>query len=169
MIILSVLGSSALVMAGLGLYNISSKPIEINGISFDMGDSIKYVSVAVIVFALILTILVLYNITNMNISERNREIATLKVLGYNDYEVCGYIFREIIQMAIIGIILGIPSGVLLLYFIMKFLDFGSLSDIKLISYFMTAILVIIFIILVDILLINKIKKINMNDSLKSLE
>lgn len=169
MIILSVFGSSALVMAGLGLYNISSKPIEINGISFDMGDSIKYVSVAVIVFALILTILVLYNITNMNISERNREIATLKVLGYNDYEVCGYIFREIIQMAIIGIILGIPSGVLLLYFIMKFLDFGSLSDIKLISYFMTAILVIIFIILVDILLINKIKKINMNDSLKSLE
>lgn len=169
MIILSVLGSSALVMAGLGLYNIFSKPIEINGISFDMGDSIKYVSVAVIVFALILTILVLYNITNMNISERNREIATLKVLGYNDYEVCGYIFREIIQMAIIGIILGIPSGVLLLYFIMKYLDFGSLSDIKLISYFMTAILVIIFIILVDILLINKIKKINMNDSLKSLE
>ena len=87
MIVLSVLGSTALVMAGLGLYNISSKPITINGVAFDMGNSIKYVSVAAIIFALILTILVIYNITNMNISERNREIATLKVLGYKDYEM----------------------------------------------------------------------------------
>jgi len=169
MIVLSVLGSTALVMAGLGLYNISSKPITINGVAFDMGNSIKYVSVAAIIFALILTILVIYNITNMNISERNREIATLKVLGYKDYEVCSYIFREIIQISIIGVILGIPSGILILYLIMKFLDFGSLSDIKLISYFLTGVLVITFIIIVDLLLIRKIKKVNMNDSLKSLE
>lgn len=169
MIVLSVLGSTALVMAGLGLYNISSKPIAINGIAFDMGDSIKYVSIAVVIFALLLTVLVLYNITNMNISERNREIATLKVLGYKDYEVCAYIFREIIQTSLIGVIAGIPFGVLLLYVIMQFLDFGSLSDIKLISYFLTGILVILFIIIVDLLLIKKIKKVNMNDSLKSLE
>ena len=52
---------------------------------------------------------------------------------------------------------------------MKFLDFGSLSDIKLISYFLTGVLVITFIIIVDLLLIRKIKKVNMNDSLKSLE
>lgn len=169
MIVLSVLGSTALVMAGLGLYNISSKPIKINGVAFDMGDSIKYVSAAVVIFALILTILVLYNITNMNISERNREIATLKVLGYKDSEVCAYIFREIIQISVIGVILGIPTGILILYLIMRFLDFGSLSDIKLISYFLTGILVISFIIIVDLLLIKKIKKVNMNDSLKSLE
>lgn len=169
MIVLSVLGSTALVMAGLGLYNISSKPITINGVAFDMGDSIKYVSAAVVIFALILTILVLYNITNMNISERNREIATLKVLGYKDFEVCAYIFREIIQISVIGVILGIPTGILILYLIMRFLDFGSLSDIKLISYFLTGILVISFIIIVDLLLIRKIKKVNMNDSLKSLE
>ena len=156
MIVLSVLGSTALVMAGLGLYNISSKPITINGVAFDMGNSIKYVSVAAIMFALILTILVIYNIT-------------LKVLGYKDYEVCSYIFREIIQISIIGVILGIPSGILILYLIMKFLDFGSLSDIKLISYFLTGVLVITFIIIVDLLLIRKIKKVNMNDSLKSLE
>ena len=169
MIVLSVLGSTALVMAGLGLYNISSKPITINGVAFDMGDSIKYVSAAVVIFALILTILVLYNITNMNISERNREIATLKVLGYKDSEVCAYIFREIIQISVIGVILGIPSGILILYLIMRFLDFGSLNDIKLISYFLAGILVISFIIIVDLLLIRKIKKVNMNDSLKSLE
>lgn len=78
-------------------------------------------------------------------------------------------FREIIQISIIGVILGIPSGILILYLIMKFLDFGSLSDIKLISYFLTGVLVITFIIIVDLLLIRKIKKVNMNDSLKSLE
>ena len=94
---------------------------------------------------------------------------TASCLGYKDYEVCSYIFREIIQISIIGVILGIPSGILILYLIMKFLDFGSLSDIKLISYFLTGVLVITFIIIVDLLLIRKIKKVNMNDSLKSLE
>lgn len=169
MIVISVLGSTALVFAGLGLYSISSKPLYLNGIKFDGGDSIKYVAIIVVIFALLLTILVLHNITNMNISERNREISTLKVLGYYDKEVCMYIFREIIQMALIGVILGIPSGLYFLYFIMKYLEFGSINDIGIITYILSFILVFIFIIIVNLILIPKIKKVNMNDSLKSLE
>lgn len=169
MIIISILGSTALVMAGLGLYNLSEKPIILNGVSFNMGNSIKYVSLAVIVFALLLTILVLYNITSMNIEERNREIATLKVLGYKNKEVCLYIFREIIQLSLFGVILGIPTGLLLLLFIMNYLGFGNVSDIKISSYFLTLILVTFFIILVNFILIPKILKVNMNDSLKSID
>lgn len=169
MVVISVSGSTALIMAGLGLNDVSKQPIFINGIYMDIGDALTPISIAIIIFALALCILVLFNLTNMNIGERKREIATLKVLGYVESEVQGYIFREILIMSIIGIILGIPLGIGLLSFIFSYLNFGSLSDISFLSYLLTIIISLIFVFIVDLLLCPKIKHIDMNDSLKSIE
>ena len=135
----------------------------------DVSSTLKLVSFAIILFALALCILVLFNLTNMSIGERKREIATLKVLGYIDLEVYGYIFREILVMSIFGIILGLPLGFGLIAFIINYLDFGSINSIKWYSYISTIILVICFVGVVDLMLCHKIKKIDMNDSLKSTE
>ena len=104
MIVLSVTGSTMLVVAGLGLRDAAMAE------NLPEMKTMKAISVAVIIFALLLSILVLYNITAMNIGERRREIATLEVLGYQMEEVYGFIYREIMIMATIGIILGIPAG-----------------------------------------------------------
>lgn len=169
MTIFSICGSSMLVMAGFGLYDISNERIVVSGIEVDSGDTIKIIAVAVIAFALILSILVLYNLSNMNIGERIREIATLKVLGYNRIEVYGYIYREIFVMSFIGIILGIPAGIGLLGLIFEMLEFGSISLVKWYSYFLAIGISTLFILFVMVLLKNKIKNVDMNDSLKSLE
>ena len=169
MIIISMCGCSALVMAGFGLFDVSNEVIIFEGIKISTGNTISFIAAVVIIFALFLSVLVLYNLTNMNICERSREIATLKVLGYLNREVYGYIFREILVMSIIGILIGIPLGVGLLYFIFDLLKFGSILNIKVISYFLTFGIILLFIFFVDILLIHKIKGIDMNDSLKSLE
>ena len=119
--------------------------------------------------ALLLCCFVIYNLTNMNISERKREIATLSVLGYNDLEVCSYIYREILIMGLLGIIVGIPSGCALLHFVFSLLKFGSIKNVTIIYYILTVVLVIVFILVVDLLLIKKITKIDMMTSLKDRE
>ena len=169
MVIISVSGATALVLAGFGLNDISNSKIVLNGMEIDVSSTLKLVSFAIILFALALCILVLFNLTNMSIGERKREIATLKVLGYIDLEVYGYIFREILVMSIFGIILGLPLGFGLIAFIINYLDFGSINSIKWYSYISTIILVICFVGVVDLMLCHKIKKIDMNDSLKSTE
>lgn len=169
MVIISVSGATALVLAGFGLNDISNSKIVLNGMEIDVSSTLKLVSFAIILFALALCILVLFNLTNMSIGERKREIATLKVLGYIDLEVYGYIFREILVMSIFGIILGLPLGFGLIAFIINYLDFGSINSIKWYSYISTIILVICFVGVVDLMLCHKIKKIDMNDSLKSIE
>lgn len=169
MILLSTFGVSALIMAGLGLYNVSQKPIILKGVAYDIGDSIVFISIAIVIFAILLGFLVIYNITNMCISEKNREIATLKVLGYKNTEVITYVYREIISIIVVGILIGIPAGILLLYYIFKSMDFGSIKEIKFTSVIFTVLLVLTFIAIVDLILSRKIIKVNMNDSLKSNE
>jgi putative ABC transport system permease protein len=169
MVIISVLGSTALVMAGLGIYDVSGAVLEINGISVDLTGTLKPIALIVVFFAMALSVLVLFNLTNMNIGERQKEIATLKVLGYKTLEVDGYVFREILAMAVMGILLGIPTGLGLLYFIFKYLDFGSIADIKWYSYFLAFFISLSFIGIVDLLLARKIHHIDMNESLKSVE
>ncbi len=169
MILLSTIGVCALIMAGLGLYNVSEKPIILQGVAYDIGDSIVFISIAIVIFAILLGFLVIYNITNMCISEKNREIATLKVLGYKSTEVIAYVYREIISIIVVGILIGIPAGVLLLYYIFKSMNFGSIKEIKFTSAIYTVLLVFTFIAIVDLILSRKIIKVNMNDSLKSNE
>lgn len=169
MVVISVSGSTALVFAGLSLLDISDKPIMVSGFSFFIEDTLEAISIAIIAFSLALLILVLYNLTNMNIGERNREIATLKVLGYRDLEVYGYIFREIFIMSLMGTALGIPLGILLMFFIFNSLKFGGLYQISFATYMYSILSSILFTLLSFALLIRKINNVDMNDSLKSLE
>lgn len=88
MTVIAVAFSTALVMAGLGLVDMC--------LFQDFGSgAILGISALIVIFAGLLTAVVIYTLTNINISERNREIATLMVLGYHDKEVTGYIYREI--------------------------------------------------------------------------
>ena len=167
MTVVAVGGCTALVFAGLGLYcfSINFEIADITGLT----EALAPISFVVIVFALLLCCFVIYNLTNMNISERKREIATLSVLGYNDLEVCSYIYREILIMGLLGIIVGIPSGCALLHFVFSLLKFGSIKNVTIIYYILTVVLVIVFILVVDLLLIKKITKIDMMTSLKDRE
>ena len=169
MVVISVAGSSALVMAGFGLYDVSKKDLIIGGILMNISSTLSPVALIIVIFALLLCMLVLFNLINMNIQERKREIATLEVLGYFNIEVYGYIFREVIIMSLIGIIVGIPLGVGLLAFIFNYLNFGGLGDVEWYSYFFAFGCTFIFVILVSFMLIGKIKSIDMNESLKSIE
>ena len=105
----------------------------------------------------------------MNISDREREIATLKVLGYHDFECSMYTFREILIMSVVASLVGLPISALVIYFIFGYLDFGSLSDVRWSSYLFTFLLVLSMTMVLNLLLYPKIKRINMNDSLKILE
>lgn len=167
MTVISVAGSTALVLAGFGLRDVSLD--ENAGFIAGFADTFALISTVIILFAAALCILVIYNLTNMNIGERKREIATLKVLGYRDIEVSGYIYREVLIMSVIGIIIGLPIGFGLLYFLFGYLGFGSVSMIKWYSYVISAALTLVFVGFVDLLLHRKIRKIDMNDSLKTLE
>lgn len=169
MVVISVAGASALIMAGLGLLDVASGSVEVAGVLAGMTDTIILISYVIIMFAVALCILVIYNLANMSISERRREIATLKVLGYRNSEVCGYIFREIFVMSIFGIIIGIPLGAGILAFLFNYLEFGTMAGVQWYSYFITAIIVLITVALVCLLLVPKIVKQNMNDSLKAVE
>ncbi|MBO4990144.1 MAG: ABC transporter permease [Clostridia bacterium] len=73
---------------------------------------------------------VIYTITNINISERNREIATLMVLGYHDTEVCGYIDREVYINSFIGILFGYPTSLLLLFLVFEIIGVGTISGVS---------------------------------------
>jgi putative ABC transport system permease protein len=167
MTVVSTTGSTALVLAGLGLYDTTRASNSIN--SFGMFDSIKIISITIIICAAILSILVTYNLTNMNIDERQREIATLKVLGYKDMEVAGYIYREIFILTMFGLILGLPVGYFFLRFVLDYVEFGSINDMKWYSWILTCVISILFILIVDLLLYRKIIKTDMNASLKTIE
>ncbi|WP_317852108.1 FtsX-like permease family protein [Paraclostridium sp. AKS73] len=138
----------------------------------DMITNLNSVVILIIVSAGALAFIVLYNLTNVNISERIREIATIKVLGFYDNEVSSYVFRENIILTVIGTILGLILGVFLHRFIMttaelEFVMFGR--DIKPISFILSGMLTFIFATLVNLCMYFKLKKVKMVESLKSVD
>ena len=138
----------------------------------DMIASIDSVVAILIVAAVILAFVVLYNLSNINISERKREIATLKVLGFYPNEVDRYITQETIILTIIGITLGLVSGSYLCHYIIStcepdYLLFDRRVDT--ISYILSALITVIFTIIVNIVTHYNLKKINMVASLKNVE
>ncbi len=165
MTILSVAGSTALAFAGFGLINVAE---SLGGGSFaGLKDSVKPISIVVIIFGLLLCGFVIYNLTNLNIGERKKEIATLGVLGYHDNEILGYVYREIVMMSIVGDILGIGLGCVMIDVILRYLEFGDITDVKWYSYILAFVLVILFVTLTNFILSPKIKHIEMTSSLKS--
>ena len=161
MTVISVIGSTVLVFAGMGLLDCAR--LRENAFA------ISAVAILVLVFSAVLCALVVYNLTNINVSERKREIATLMVLGYHDKEVTGYIYREIYIMSLIGALLGVPLGVAFLDIVFGLIDFGTLSDINWWTYVLTPLLTMSFSFISTRLLRKKIVKTDMNASLKSLE
>ena len=127
----------------------------------------------VIVFcAGLLAVTVLYNLTNININERIREIATIKVLGFNASETAAYVFKENMALTVVGALLGLVFGKLLLMFVMSQIKIDMVRfDVHIDgSSFRYAILFTFgFALIVDVVMYFKLKKINMAESLKSIE
>ena len=162
MTVVSVALSTALVLAGLAVLDCC--------LFQDIGGTAMItISVIILVFAALLNFVVTYTLTNINISERERELATLMVLGYYDKEVAGYIYREIYITSSIGILFGIPLGCLLCLFVFRVMSFGSIPGISWFVWVLAPILSVVFTILVTLMLRHKIVKINMNESLKAIE
>ena len=123
-------------------------------------------------YPLLYLFLVLYNLANVNISERVRELATIKVLGFYDKEVYQYVSRETVILTMIGILLGLAGGYFLSYFIMGTCEIDMLrftKDILPQSYVFAALITIAFTIIVNIVTYFALKKIDMIESLKSIE
>jgi putative ABC transport system permease protein len=138
----------------------------------DIIGSLNYVILVLIVSAGALAFVVLYNLTNINVMERLREIATIKVLGFYDNEVSSYVYRENIFLTLFGILLGLVLGIFLHKFIVvtaevDYVMFGR--EIKPLSYLYASILTIVFSGLVNIVMYFRLKRISMVESLKSVD
>lgn len=163
---------------------ISDKMLSTDGIStvsfiddfstkfYDMIKSLNYVTVILIVLAAVLAFVVLYNLTNINITERKKELATIKVLGFFDREVSSYIFRETIVLTLLGCIIGLVLGVFMHRLVITTVEvdlvmFGR--EIEPMSFVYSAALTILFSLIVDIVMKPKMNSIDMVDSLKSVD
>lgn len=138
-------------------------------------DTVKILNnivIVIIISAGLLAFVVLYNLTNINIGERIREIATIKVLGFYNNEVSSYVYRENIVLSIIGSIAGLLVGVVLHRFIMVSIEqdgvmFGN--HIKAMSFLYAFLITLVFVVLVNIFMYRRLKNIPMVESLKSIE
>ena len=138
----------------------------------DTMKSLNYVVIILIVSAGLLAFVVLYNLSNVNISERIRELATIKVLGFYDKEVYAYVTRETVILTIIGIALGLIAGYFLNYFIIGTCEINMLRFRKVIepvSYLYSILITVAFTLIVNFVTYFALKKINMIESLKSVE
>lgn len=141
--------------------------------SFDnMIKSINYIVLVLILSAGMLAFVVLYNLTNINISERTKEIATIKVLGFYDREVNRYVCRETYILSIIGTALGLILGIFLCKYVVltaeiEMVMFGR--KIYPMSFFYAAVITILFTVTVNFVLTPRLKKIDMVESMKSVD
>ena len=135
-------------------------------------DNMTFVVWILIISAGLLAFVVLYNLANVNISERIRELATIKVLGFYDKEVYDYVGRETTILTIIGILIGLIAGYFLEMFILKTCELDILmfdTRISIWSYVYSASLTILFTLIVSVVTYFALKKIDMIESLKSVE
>ncbi len=155
--------------------NSFSKVILTSDIASALDDTLEnmdYVVWILIVSAGVLALTVLYNLSNVNISERIRELATIKVLGFYDREVYNYVSKENTVLTAIGIALGLGAGYFLTLIIVKTCELDILmfpTDIGIWCYIISIILTIVFTIIIQIINYFALKKIDMIESLKSIE
>ena len=154
-----------------GVASVSSINALMQSVS-DMLNTMNYVVLVLIVASAMLDFVVLYNLANINIAERQREIATLKVLGFHDNEVDNYINKENIIFTILGIALGLILGTFLTSAIIGSIEIDVLKfmrNIKPISYVYSAVITLLFSFIVNFIIHFVLKKIDMIESLKSVE
>lgn len=131
-----------------------------------------FIIVIMVLAAGVLAFVVLYNLNNINISERRRELATIKLLGFFDKELAWYVFRENAALTVMGTVLGIALGIVLHRFVMVTVEtdmymFGR--ELSPWSIIIGALLTLFFSAVVNFVMYFRLKKINMVESLKSVE
>ena len=145
---------------------------DMNQTILDMLGSLDSVIWVLIASAGLLAFVVVYNLNNINITERRRELATIRVLGFYDMELAAYVYRENVLLTAIGIIVGIFMGNVLHRFVIETVEvdlimFGRV--VHPISYVYGAALTVLFALLVNVFMYFKLRKIDMVESLKSVE
>ena len=138
----------------------------------NMLSAMQSVMFVIVIVAGMLSFVVLYNLNNININERRRELATLKVLGFYDLEVAEYVYRENVLLTLIGVVVGCGIGRLLHLFTITTVEGDSSMfgrQIFLRSYIICAVITIAFSVFVNWIMYFKLKKIDMVESLKSVE
>ena len=137
-----------------------------------MLEALNLVVLMVVVCAVLLAVIVLYNLTNINITERIREIATLKVLGFTEVESAAYVFKEIFLLAAMGAVIGLLGGRLLLEFVMGQIQVDLVwfqARLLPISFLLSILLTLLATCAVDLIFYFRLQKINMAEALKSVE
>ncbi|AMC94119.1 hypothetical protein AOC36_08995 [Erysipelothrix larvae] len=140
--------------------------------ALDANSGLNSVVTLIVIIASILALVVLYNLTSINISERIREIATLKVLGFKDHETNAYIYREALILSIIAIFIGMGLGIGLHRFVIGLVELvGSIffRTIEPLTFVISFVMTLGFIMIMQGVTYLKIKTINMIESLKSVE
>lgn len=138
----------------------------------NMLSSLDYVVLIVLVCAGALAFIVIYDLTNISINERIREIATIKVLGFHEGEAAAYVFRENLVLTFISALVGLPMGVALHRYVMEQIKIKSMyfgHRILPASFVWSLILTMVFAMIVDVFMYFRLKKVNMAESLKAIE
>ena len=138
----------------------------------NMMEALDLVVVVIVFCAGLLAAIVLYNLTNININERIREIATIKVLGFNAGETASYVFKENILLTFLGIAFGLGLGVWFLDFVMMHLKIDMVwfsTRLNFMSYVYSVLLTLLCAAVVDFIFYFLLDKINMAEALKSVE
>ncbi len=138
----------------------------------NMMNSLNLVIWVLIISAGLLAFVVLYNLNNINIIERRRELATIKVLGFYDGELAAYVYRENILLTVFGIIVGIFMGLILHQFVIRTCEIDMIMfgrEIKPMSYLYCILLTWLFTVVVNFVMLFKLRNIDMVESLKSVE
>jgi len=137
-----------------------------------MMSTLDYIVILVLGCAGALAFIVIYNLTNINITERIREIATIKVLGFYQKETATYVFRENILLTFVGALVGLLLGKILHQFIMNCIQIDLISfDVRIApsSYVFSVLLTMLFAVCVNKMMTGKLEKISMTESLKSVD
>jgi len=138
----------------------------------NMMDALDLVVIVIVFCAGLLAVTVLYNLTNININERVREIATIKVLGFNASETGAYVFKENMTLTVVGSLFGLILGKLLLLFVMTQIKIDMVWFKAIVlppSYIWSEVLTLFAAVAVDFIFYFKLQKINMAEALKSVE
>ena len=145
---------------------------DIMGRFIDTIGSLKSIVLVLIVSAGLLAFIVMYNLMNINVNERKRELATIKVLGFYDREVSAYIYRENNVAVLLGIIAGLIGGIFLEKFVVTVAEVDVvmfISDMAWWCYVVSALITALFAVIVTIVVHFTLKKIDMVESLKAIE
>ncbi len=161
-----------LVMSGInGVNSVITNADELEDIN-EVVKNLYFIIILMVVSAAVLAFVVLYNLNNINITERRRELATFKLLGFYNNELAAYVYRENIILTVLGIILGTIMGVILHKFVMITVEtdvymFGR--NLNFSSVIIAVILTVVFTVAVNAIMYYNLKKIDMVESLKSVE